>query len=462
MELGITRALLRPICFFKLNHPDAKTFTKGMAPMIRTTCAFVALLHFVVPAALGQADNRVLVVSKDSTIHIGQLIKPTSVTFKYIDLKTKDPDKITPVKGTIAIGNLLALTFSGNAAVALKDPNMTFGEFKKPSNADLIISTGKTYLFYGEVTTTTFQVQPDSTDPAKSPSELEVILPSTEIRAIYFLRGIPKAASADGKSTPSGKTSSTSDEDADPYNVYIKRLIALRYDARRLHEDYIRICGKLEEMDYDNNNNAFLGTLHQLQDPSERRDLAMQRLAALQSAYRLRQIEINGVEMFLTYLKKPLPGSYGASANIRSHSLYVMDGAHYGQMNDFGDGPYLSSSNYAKVLPGMKLTVSSDGYWKLEYRMLTMSYPAHANWELKIRYLDEFGSPREIPLQTFPRRIYQTKDTDTTIQNVSHSGSHPAIQEFFSQIRTTGRLSRTGHVRFETDNGDLAPDIASN
>jgi len=178
---------------------------------------------------------------------------------------------------------------------------------------------------------------------------------------------------------------------------------------------------------------------------------------------------IEGYQIELAFLSPPraqlLPEANGVSPKALSHSLYVMDGAHYGQINDFGDGPYLSSSCYAKVLPGMKLTVQNDGYWKLEYRMLTMARPVRAYWELKIRYLDEFGSPREIPLQTFARHVNQIRDTDNTIQNVWHSGSHPAIQEFFGNISTTGCLLRIGQIQFQTDNPsglDIAKEDDSN
>ena len=147
-----------------------------------------------------------------------------------------------------------------------------------------------------------------------------------------------------------------------------------------------------------------------------------------------------------------IPSSTPLSEPVRCHLLYCMGGAHYAQINDFGnESPYQSSSRYAKVAPGMKLIVRSDGNWELDYNMLALSGPVQANWELKIRYQDEFGSHREIPLQTSSFRINQTKSKEQKIQDISHTGNHPAIRDYFANICATGSYCRTGHIQFVTE-----------
>jgi len=282
---------------------------------------------------------------------------------------------------------------------------------------------------------------------------------SKKIKAIYFLP--PQPATPPAKAGKAATSSDGKNGRGDPWLAVSSTLGALQQERGFLVEKLSNLArqrvavGEMSALEWNNELRAILDRkLENLENVQK----------SIGDSIAIKDILIQQYQIQLAFLPQPhrqlLAAANGEGTDVSTHPLYFTEGAHFAQLNNFGDGPYMSSSRYAKVAPGMKLTVQSDGYWKLEYRMLTMSGPAQANWELTIRYQDEFGVPREIPLQTFARRIYLSKDTDTTIQNIFHSGNHPAISDHFGSICTTGRLLRKGHIQFLTDNELTGEDVA--
>lgn len=131
------------------------------------------------------------------------------------------------------------------------------------------------------------------------------------------------------------------------------------------------------------------------------------------------------------------------------HVLYVKEGARFRWLNDFGDGPYLSSGRYLEVFPGMRLELKPDGRWKLKYYAASYGGPARISWDLTLRFV-KGGIVETVPLKTYARGIDQTRSRNLKIALTWHSGYHPAIQEHFDSILADARLERRGHVVFQS------------
>ncbi|MBI3410339.1 MAG: hypothetical protein HY040_18525 [Planctomycetes bacterium] len=136
-----------------------------------------------------------------------------------------------------------------------------------------------------------------------------------------------------------------------------------------------------------------------------------------------------------------------------SPQLYINEGAHYAFINNFGDGPYISSSRYVEIFPGMRLLFWDDGNFQLRYRAGAYGGPAQASWDLRV-YFMKANVLHEIALKTFPCHIDQTKDICKDQREIVHDGYHPGIREHFRAIRSSessGRFERCGRILFETE-----------
>ena len=171
--------------------------------------------------------------------------------------------------------------------------------------------------------------------------------------------------------------------------------------------------------------------------------------AQIQQAYKLLNDKITQTMIQLAYARACYEG-------VDSKTLFIPQGGSFRYISTYNVEPHVAQQRYARVLEGMRLRMTSDGKWQLNYEMLSHGGPVHVDWKLKIYYLNAFKRPQILTITVPTCEIKTQKDCEATAR--TQHGYHPQIRKDFAAIRDTGRLQREGSVVFGVGDIEIPTD----